>query len=362
VISIFGKEYEKTELLSHVGDMQQIAGVRQVELVNGNERGVRALEFRTGCGLDFTLLQDRAMDIYDARFNGAPLAWISPVGPVAPSFYEYQNTGWLRSFPGGLLTTCGLTQVGEPAVDNGEELGLHGRISNIPAKNVAWGAEWDGDDYVIWATGEIRETRVFGPNLLLQRSVHARLGEPRILIKDVIENQGYEDAPIMVLYHCNIGFPVVCESTELLAVINDVQASDDDAEQGLDKFDRFQLPEAGYKEQVFFIDHDYDENGIIKTALVNRSFDNNHGLGIYLSYSQKELPHYTQWKMMGKGTYVVGMEPGNCIPEGRVNARERGVLEMLQPREQKTIHLEIGVLTSNGDIRAFESMLRGTDG
>jgi hypothetical protein len=361
VATYLGKKYNKRELLRYIGDMSQIAGVRPVELVNGNERGVRALEFKTGSGFNFTVLADRGLDVYDAAFNGLPLAWHSPAGAVAPAYYDRHDNGWLWSFAGGLVVTCGLTQAGATDIDEemDEELGLHGRVSNIPARNVSFGADWEDDEYLLWATGEIREARLFGPNLVMRRSLYTRLGESRLWIKDVIENEGFEPAPLMLLYHCNIGFPVVSENSELVAVVNTMEPRDEDAEKGADRFEQFEEPTPGYAEQCFFIDHDADEKGMINVALVNRAFDNNHGLGVYLSYPKDELPLYTEWKMMGEQAYVVGMEPGNCHPEGRRSARERGVLKMLEPGESQTFHLEIGVLPGNQEIRSFELKLRG---
>jgi hypothetical protein len=356
-----GKKYSKRELARYVGDMSQVAGVRPVELTNGNERGVRALEFKTGSGFAFTVLPDRGMDIFDASFNGLPLSWHSPAGAVAPAFYDRHDIGWLWSFGGGLVVTCGLTQAGAVDIDEemDEELGLHGRISSTPARNVSFGSEWEEDEYLLWATGEVREARLFGPNLVMRRSLYTRLGETRLWIKDVIENEGFEPAPLMLLYHCNIGFPIVSENSELAAVVNTMEPRDEEAEKGADRFEQFEGPTAGYAEQCFFIDHDTDEKGMINVALVNRTFNNNQGIGVYLSYPKEELPLYTEWKMMGEQAYVVGMEPGNCHPEGRRSARERGVLKSLAPGESQTFHLEIGVLPGIQEIRSFESKLRG---
>ncbi len=358
---LFGKQYTRRELMCQVGDLSQIGGIRPLELVNGNERGVRGFSFQTGSGLDFTVLADRGLDIFDARFNGASLCWHSPAGPVAPAFYDSDDLGWLWSMPGGLLVTCGLTHAGPPEMGDDEPLGLHGRASNIPAKNVAFGCDWEGDDYVMWASGEIRQARLFGTNLVLRRNIVSRLGESRILIKDEIENLGFEPAPLMILYHCNIGFPVVDDGSELLAVVNDMEPRDAAAKRGRDRFEHFEGPQPGYEEQVFFIDHDTDERGMVQVALVNRAYGESQGLGVYMSYPKKELPEYTEWKMVGEGAYVVGMEPGNCRPEGRHQARSRGVLQTLEPGEKNTFHLELGVLPSNAAIRAFEMRLRGMD-
>lgn len=356
---LFGKEFSKNELLKRVGNMSQLAGIRPVTLSNGNENGVRALEFYTGSGFQFTVLCDRAMDIFDASFNGQPLAWHSPTGAVAPAYYDRHDVGWLWNFYGGLVVTCGLTQVGAVDNDEGEELGLHGRISNTPAKNVCFGAEWEGDDYVLWASGEIREARLFGPNLLLRRSIHTQLGENRIWISDEIENQGFNESPLQLLYHCNFGFPIINNGSELLAVINQMEPRDDDAHEGAEIFDTFEGPTPEYAEQCFFIDHDTDDKDNVNVALVNRHHNAGQGIGAYMSYPKKEMPYFTEWKMIGEGEYVVGLEPGNCLPEGRGSARRRGVLRFIGPGEKRSFHLEIGVLPSNNEIRTFEARLRG---
>jgi len=358
---LYGKNYSKRELLSHVGDMSQIAGIKPIELVNGNERGVRALEFNTGGGLRFTVLTDRGFDIYDANFKGTSLCWHSPAGSVAPAFYDANEFNWLWSFPGGLMVTCGLSNAGIPQNENDESHGLHGRISNSPAKNVNFGTDWEDDEYILWATAEVHESRLFGPNLVLHRSIHTRMGESKIWIHDEVENQGFEEVPLMLLYHCNIGFPVIEKDAELLAVIENMEPFDKNAEKGIDNFDRFEDPTPHYSEQCFYIDHDVDEKGIVNVALVNRQYNGSQGIGVYLAYPKKECPYYTQWKMVGEGAYVVGMEPGNCYPEGRLSAKKREVLKTILPEEKETFHLEIGVLDSNNEIRSFESKLRGLD-
>jgi hypothetical protein len=50
--NLFGREWTRAELLAHVGDLSQVAGVRLIELSDGVERGVRAADVRTGGGLE----------------------------------------------------------------------------------------------------------------------------------------------------------------------------------------------------------------------------------------------------------------------------------------------------------------------
>jgi hypothetical protein len=127
-------------------------------------------------GLDFDVLAERGMSI-----GGWPLAafhsWISPVGAAHPAYLEEQPLSWLRNWPGGFLTPCGLTQVGSPCQDGGEALGIHGRAANLPAHNLRWGADWQGDDYLVWVEGTLHESRVFGENLTLQRRIWTKLDE-----------------------------------------------------------------------------------------------------------------------------------------------------------------------------------------
>ncbi len=360
VATLFGRSYTRKELLRHVGDIAQIASVRPVELMNGSERGLRALEFKTGSGFAFTVLQDRALDIYDASYNGIPLHWQGPAGPVAPAFFDPHDIGWLYAMGGGLVTTCGLTQVGPPEIDEevNEELGMNGRIGNIPAKNVGFGADWQDDEYMLWAVGDVREVSLFGPNLLLRRSIHTRIGQSRLWIQDEVVNDGYETAPLMMLYHCNAGFPIVEAGTELRAVIENVEPHDEASAAAMENFDRCDGPTPQAGETVYHIDHDADARGMVNVALINAEFGAGRGIGLYLSYPKKELPHYTHWKMTGEGTYVVGMLPGNCLPEGRSNARQGGRLRLLEPGETASFHLEIGVLSSPQERSEFEKRLQ----
>ncbi len=131
---LFGDNLSREEVLQRVGSIGQIAGVRPFRYTDGRADGVKAADVRTGSGLGFTVLLDRGMDIAHAEFAGKPVSWDSKNGVAAPGFFERPGQDWLRTFGGGLLTTCGLIQVGPPNVDGGEELGLHGRISHLPAE------------------------------------------------------------------------------------------------------------------------------------------------------------------------------------------------------------------------------------
>ena len=80
MVKLFGTTLTRREVSERSGMLSQFAGVRLMTLGDGVERGVRMLEFRTGSGLRFTVLVDRAMDIAECEFNGKAIGWHSPTG------------------------------------------------------------------------------------------------------------------------------------------------------------------------------------------------------------------------------------------------------------------------------------------
>lgn len=352
--TLFGKSYTREELLKRAGNISQLGGVTLCTLQDGPEAGIRAAEFRTGSGFSFVVLLDRGMDISRAEYNGASLAWRSAAGDVHPSYFEPTGLGWLRTFGGGLVTTCGLTYLGAPCVDDGKELGLHGRISHLPARNVSSGGSWVGDDYTMYVEGEMRESVVFGENILLRRRIEAKLGDARFRIHDVVRNEGFQRTPLMILYHINIGFPVIDDGSEFIHSASESTPRDDVAKPGFEERGRFSSPIPGYKEQVFFHTVNSDSERNARAAIVNRKFESGKGIGICLTYRTKELDRFIEWKMMGEGTYVVGMEPANCLVQGRAKERARGTLQFIEPGETREFHVEIGVLSGKAEIEKFE--------
>jgi hypothetical protein len=352
---LWDRSYGRNELLRRVGRLEQVAGVRLVTLGDGAERGVRVLEFRTGSGFSFEVLVDRAFDIGRCELKGRPLSWLSGAGLPGPWYREPEGLGFLRTFGGGLLTTCGLDHTLFMAEDTAEQYhyppkqteqyGLHGRVSNLPARLAGYGERWEGDECVLWAEGEVLQAAVFGERLLLRRRVEARVGESRLTIHDEVENVGHDPTPHMYLYHVNIGFPVVNEGSRLLAPARSVAARGDYPVEG---YDVFESPQAGYVERVFEHELAAEEDGTVPVGIFNRSL----GFGVYQLFNREQLPHHFVWRMMGEGTYAVGLEPGTNRTAGRLDARERGELIQLQAGEKRTYDIELGAL-EGGQIESF---------
>jgi hypothetical protein len=113
MVELYGKVRSRRDIAASAGSLSQFAGVRLMTLGDGVERGIRLLEFRTGTGLRFTVLVDRALDIADCEYRGMAVGWHSPAGFKHPGLAEYEGEGglaWLRSFS-GLMVTCGLDHI-----------------------------------------------------------------------------------------------------------------------------------------------------------------------------------------------------------------------------------------------------------
>jgi len=350
MVQLFGRSWTEQEIKEYVGSLSQIGGVRLSVLDDGNSRGVRVADFETGSGLSFTVLLDRGMDIGAAKYKGASLSWESTVGPAHPHRWEKGGLGWLRTFHGGLVAGCGLTSAGAPCVDEGEELGLHGRLNHLSASNVWADGGWRNDEHEMWVRGRMRETVIFGENITLTRRVSANMGESRLFIRDTVANEGLKTTPHMMLYHINFGFPLLAEGSELIGPSKTVTARDGVASPGLDHHNIYEAPIVGYKEQCFYHDMAADAEGFVTVLLANRAYNNGEGLGVYIKYRQAELPRFTQWKNVMAGHYTTGFEPANCWVEGRDKDRARGILQFLEPGDERQYMVEIGVLANNAEI------------
>ena len=344
----------RQDLMQRIGDISQVAGARRCVLSDGKAQGVEAVDLRTGGGLAFTVLPGRGMDIAWTEYRGTPVAYMSKTGVAGPAYYEADGLQWLRTFFAGLLTTCGLSNVGGPCAEEEpvvgmQRHGLHGRISNMAADNVCVKEEWRGDDFVMSVSGRLREAMLHGENLTLRREITATLGEKRFFLHDVVENEGFTARPLMMLYHINVGYPVLDAGSRLICASDVIEPVSDLARSELNRCRMMGPPEGGYPERVYFHDLVSGPDGRAGVALANDAL----GLGVYVRFDKRQLPRFTQWKQLGAAEYVVGLEPGNCWPVGRLEQRKRGNLETIAAGERRLFDLEIGILDGPAAIAEF---------
>jgi hypothetical protein len=327
-------------VLSKVGSMRQVAGIRRSTLDDGRERGIRIAEFRNGGGLAFTVLLDRGMDIAEASFGGVSLAFLGPLPPGHPSYYDPNGIGWLRNWGAGLMSGCGLRSVGSPSEFEGEAIGLHGRLSNTPAESIKCEEEWVNSKYLLSVSGTMRDGRLFGENLMLKRSISTAFGINEIHIKDTVRNCGFRPSPAMLLYHINLGWPLLDESLTLEAEPHEVKPRTENAKAAVESWMKAEPPVDGFIEQCLYHDIPAGKDGMASISAINHSLR----LKLTISYRKAELPFLTQWRNFSKGEYVMGLEPSNCHVEGVAEERDKfKTLKMLAPGESFETSLILSV-------------------
>lgn len=348
-----GRAPSRKFLEAHTGESGQIAGVKRYRIEEGRASGASFADVWTGSGFAFTVALDRALDISSATFNGKSLCWRSPAGDASPHMYDAQGLGWLKTFCGGLVTTCGLDHTGGPIDYKGRHHGLHGPIANTPAEEVSCRTRWEGNDLVITVSGKVRQAVLFGEKLTLHRTIETRAFSGSLSVHDVVENTSHEKCPLMLMYHINAGYPVVEDGSRLLVNADVVEPRDAEAADGLETYDRFHAPVKGYREKVYFITPKPDRKGENLAAVVNRARD----FGLYIRWRQEELPCLVEWKMMGYRDYVVGVEPATVADAPRDQLIRQKRMPYLGPGKTREFHLEIGALEN---ARAVEEVARRT--
>jgi hypothetical protein len=351
---LWGRQFTRAELMARVGDVSQIGGVREYRLDGGPGDGLPVVDVNTGSGLRFTVVPGRALDITGAWFNDIPLGFRAPAGEMHGAYHEPDGWGWVRSTVLGLLVTGGLDNVGDPAVEADRlfsDFGLHGRLSNLAASNVHADGEWQGDDYEMWVQGRVRQAALFGENLELKRRISTSLGATSIRIHDEVTNLGAEPEPAMILFHVNPGYPLLDDGARLHVRSRSRRPYDDHSASLESDWNTYGPPTPGWQNTVWIHDVESNDEGLVHAALVNRSLGD--GIGLGFTYPKAQLPFLNQWKFLGVGNYVTGIEPANCTVLGRAVNQADGTLQVLEPGETTEFDLELSVLAGSDAIGAF---------
>ncbi len=302
----------------YLGSPTQLFDIRLSRLQDGTAQEVRIIDVDNG-DLHFTILPDRCMDLYTVRYRGNNMSFLTPAGPVHPAYHTGVGMSWHRSFPGGMLATCGLQSIG--ATDDTPDLTIHGRIGNTPAQNLC--IDLDADGLGATVSGVMTETILFGATLTLKRTYRIRAGKSTVSFTDTVTNRGFETVPVSLLYHFNLGYPLLNEHARAVIPAHTTLARNDRAKEGLSSIPEILPPTDDFEEMVFY--HFLSENEVgLDSPDCNTKFR--------LSFTSDHLlDRLGQWKMFGKGAYVMGLEPASCTLDGRKQAIADGSQKYLAP-------------------------------
>lgn len=286
---------------------------------------VQALQCTSPAGLEAILVPDRALDIYSLRLDGTPISYTSTQAGISPAnFVENGVDGFARNFFAGFLTTCGLIQSGRPCEENGRLFGLHGRISNTACRELR--VHKSAQETRI--EGIVEEKHDEGEHLRLARTICLPNGQPTLVIRDEIANLTDEPTPFMMMYHINFGAPFLSEQTLMSAHFWQLEDRDTGAPASEAEVTRIGAPDASAAEKVYYTRADLAKGVRLHNPVV--------GIACRVQAEGDGLEWLGVWKSYAPVAYALGVEPGNCPGLGRVNARRRGLLPVLQPGETRT--------------------------
>lgn len=271
-----------------ISNFEQVASIRRYILTDGVEKGLEVIDCDNG-KIRFLLNVSKALDVMQMYHEGQNMSFVSKNGFTA------REIDFLRRFEGGMLYTCGLDSVGGR---DGYE--LHGTLHNTPAKVLR--AECNEQGIVVEAV--IRCSALFGKNLVLKRKVTTAIGGEEVRIEDTLCNEGYADEQYCLLYHINVGYPMLDDGAKVQAEVESYCSRSPWAKENEATMYEMSAPVVGQEETCYFLKL---KTG--KIALINDKV----GKTFSVEYSKDTLPCFVEWKSMASGDYALGLEP--CTTE-----------------------------------------------
>jgi hypothetical protein len=282
-------------LEARIAAVERLWGPRSWTRDDGISTHRRQIGLRGLGGLSAEIECDQFLDLGEAWWHEMPLSFCPPSTSA-------QSDDWARRWTGGLLTTCGLSAVGPaPAADGG----MHGRATLIPASVTRRGGCWVGDEYELVVTGLMREGAIFQQNITVERTIRARIGRSEIRIQDVVRNEGFAQDTVRLLYHVNLGWPMIEEGALIEA---SAQATQGGSEGG-DWRARVTQPSTRGHEIVDGLLAVADGGGWTRAQVTAPK-----GPRFSVLWRPEQLGYLTIWRSPLAGSYAVGIEPGTCWP------------------------------------------------
>ena len=271
-----------------ISNLSQIAYVRRYTIDGGVEDGLKVVEVNNGI-LRFILNESKALDVMQLWHKGTNVSFVSKNG------FTKRETPFLNRFEGGMLYTCGLDSVG-----GREGFELHGTFHNQPARLIECRCDEDG----IKIVAEIQDTSLFGKNLLMRRTVTTNIMGNNLSICDQLFNRGTKDEDYALLYHVNLGYPMLDEGTEIISDPTFIQPRNEWSAKNIDSRTLRTTCIDNHEETCYFIKNKTPEISVVNKAL-QKTFK--------LSYSDDTLPYFVQWNSSASQDYALGTEVSTTL-------------------------------------------------
>ena len=267
-----------------ISNNEQLCFARKFKFYDGRENGENIIAVENGC-LSFTILQNRGLDIYDLRHKGTNISFLNKSGICG------FNSNFNTKFSGGILYTCGLDSLGRR-----EGYSTHGKYHNIPAQIKSLKCDNEGVEIV----GTVCDNGLFQNSLQLERTISCKHNLGVINIKNRLTNLGFKTAQYCLLFHLNIGYPMLDKGVKIEAPIIETTCNKDNSEKRIAKCLEMDNPKTDETEECFY--HKVSK-GIVK--VINDKLKKQ----VIIRYDEQKLPCLVEWKSMVSGDYALGIEP-----------------------------------------------------
>lgn len=287
--------------------------VRNVVADDGPERGTRSIIVQALDGLSTEILLDRGMDLGSTWFGGRPVSWTSTVARAGRGHVDGE-AGWLDGWTGGLMTTCGLRNVGSPSEGHGQ----HGSFSDLAAHDVSVRRNETDGRSAVDVVGTLDDASSLGAHLRVERTITIVTGEAAVTVTDRITNLGTLREQVPLLYHVNFGYPFLTPESTYEIDGQPWQSMGEPAQGSTDRI----------------VDHDVTTG---RAVLTSPSLD----VSAVVTWDLDEQAHLHTWRRNEPGSYVASIEPANCSLGGRAADRDAGIAPHLEPGRMRTTWVRI---------------------
>lgn len=330
--------------------------------VGGAADGVEVVRIDTGASITW-ILPTRGCSIWRIQAGSLSLGWRSPIaGPVHPDrvpIHAADGLGWLEGFD-ELLVRCGLESNGAPefAPDGKLLHPLHGRIGNLAAQGLS--LEVDVASGRVELSATTIESKLFFKRLRLLSRLRFTAGSADVDILDDVTNDLSQPATMQLLYHINVGAPLLGDGSKVSAAVDTLAPKDSHSAAQIDRWDTYEGPTAGDAERVYYARARAGDSG--RSLAMIQSPDADQGMAV--SFNTKHLPRFIVWKNTAAESdgYVTGLEPATNYPNERGYEASQGRVIELDAGETKSFRLTIRPLVDAPQVAATASEIESIMG
>ena len=280
-----------------ISNFAQVASLRRYTYISGKEKGIEVIDCDNG-KLRFLLNVTKALDIMQLYHYGQNVSFLSK------NAFTARELNFLDRFEGGMLYTCGLDSIG-----GRDGFEIHGSLHNTNAQIVTAKCDENG----IFVEALIESTRLFGKNLVLRRKISSAINDDSVIIEDTLENRGYCTENYCLLYHINVGYPMLDKGGKIEADIEECIPRTEWSKQNEEKKLDISAPIPLNPETCYFLKLKKPSISLVNQAL---------GKKFTVGYSAETLPCFVEWHSMASGDYALGLEPATSMLDDKFEYKE----------------------------------------